>query len=116
MEKRIELGYLLDAYGPLLTDHRREILAAWCEEDLSLQEIAENLGITRQGVYDALGKGERQLQEYEARLGLVRRSRETDRAAERCLSLLEDVEAADADRDRLEEARQILRDILQIER
>ena len=116
MEKRVELGYLLDFYGPLLTEHRREILSAYCEEDLSLQEIAEQLGITRQGVYDALDKGEKQLMGYEAKLGLVRRSLTVNREAERCLSLLEGVEGAPEERGRLEEAREALKNILRIER
>ena len=118
MEKRVALGYLLDFYGPLLTEHRREILSAYCEEDLSLQEIAEQLGITRQGVYDALGKGEKQLRDYEAKLGLVRRSQAVEREAERCLGLLEDVvPTQDGDsRAALTAAREALKNILQIER
>mgnify|MGYP003311827229 CR=1 FL=1 len=45
MEQRIELNYLLDFYGPLLTENRREILRLYCEEDLSLAEIADQLEI-----------------------------------------------------------------------
>ena len=120
MEKRIELGYLLDFYGPLLTEHRREILNAYCVEDMSLQEIAEQLGITRQGVYDALGKGEKQLQDYEAKLGLVRRSRTVEGEAERCLGLLDGLETeflpGSAGSDRLAAAREALKRILQAER
>ena len=113
MEKRVELGWLLDFYGPLLTEHRREILSAYCEEDLSLQEIAEQLGITRQGVYDALDKGEKQLMDYEAKLGLVRRSLSVSREAERCLELLENASAAP---ENLEAAKEALKNILRIER
>ena len=120
MEKRVELGYLLDFYGPLLTEHRREILSAYCDEDLSLQEIAEQLGITRQGVYDALDKGEKQLRAYEARLGLARRSLAVDGEAERCLELLNglDTEFAPGSQglERLNAAREALRRILQTER
>ena len=112
MEKRVELGWLLDFYGPLLTEHRREILSAYCEEDLSLQEIAEQLGITRQGVYDALDKGEKQLMDYEAKLGLVRRHLEQTRAAERCLRLLDNVKTLPGDAPALEEARNTLAAIL----
>ena len=43
MDDRVALNYLLDFYGPLLTEHRREILTAYCEEDLSLQEMGEKL-------------------------------------------------------------------------
>ena len=49
---------LLDFYGPVLTDKQRVILTEYYDEDLSLAEIAENLGITRQGVRDAIKHGE----------------------------------------------------------
>ena len=42
MEERIELNYLLDFYGPLLTSHRQELMRLYCEEDLSQQEIADH--------------------------------------------------------------------------
>ena len=58
VEARVELNTLLDFYGPLLTEHRREVLRLYCEEDLSLAEIAEQLGITRQGVRDTVKRAE----------------------------------------------------------
>ena len=76
VETRVELTCLLDFYGPLLTEHRREVMRLYCEEDLSLAEIAEQLSITRQGVSDALQKGRRQLMDYEEKLGLAQRYRE----------------------------------------
>ena len=115
MERRVELNYLLDFYGPLLTEHRREIIRAYCEEDLSLQEIAEQLGITRQGVYDALGKGEKQLLDYEAKLGLVRRHRALTGGAERCLELLDKTQPSPGSENSLKAAKEELRQILKIE-
>ena len=56
MEQRVELNYLMDFYGPLLTEHRRELMRLYCEEDLTLAEIADQMDITRQGVSDALNK------------------------------------------------------------
>ena len=47
MEERVRLNYLLDFYGPLLTEHRQELMRLYCEEDLSQQEIADQLSITR---------------------------------------------------------------------
>ena len=47
VEKRVELTLLMDFYGPLLTEHRREVLSLYCDEDLSFQEIADQLGISR---------------------------------------------------------------------
>ena len=70
MEKRIETAWLLAFYGPLLTPRQRELLALYCDEDLSLAEIAAQEDISRQGVYDAVHRAQRQLADYEARLGL----------------------------------------------
>ena len=68
VETRVELTCLLDFYGPLLTEHRREVLRLYCEEDLSLAEIAEQEGISRQGVRDNIKRAEGQLLEMEEAL------------------------------------------------
>ncbi|MBR4293148.1 MAG: hypothetical protein IKT54_06005 [Clostridia bacterium] len=65
---------LLDFYGGLLSDRQREILSLHYDEDLSLGEISHICGITRQGVADALKKGENALNDFEARLGLLSRA------------------------------------------
>ena len=86
MEERINASVLLSFYGPLLTPKQQQSLRLHYEEDLSLSEIAEMSGVSRQGVYDAIHRGEEQLVELERRLGLrarwvricegLRRSRE----------------------------------------
>ena len=108
MDERVALNYLLDFYGPLLTEHRQEVLRLYCEEDLTQQEIADQLSITRQGVFDSLAKSKRQLNGYEAKLGLLRRHLEQTRAAERCLRLLDGVRAVPEDAAALAEARATL--------
>lgn len=65
---------LLDFYGGLLSDRQREILSLHYDEDLSLGEISQICGITRQGVADALKKGENALNDFEAKLGLMSRA------------------------------------------
>ena len=112
VEARVELNYLLDFYGPLLTEHRREVLRLYCEEDLSLQEIAEQLGITRQGVSDAMHKGRRQLADYEAKLGLAGRYRALGDEAKKCMDALRGVHAEGEDRERIHRAEQALQNIL----
>jgi len=94
MEKRVELNLLLDFYGALLTEHRREILRLYVEEDMSLQEIADESGISRQGVYDAIKKCEAQLLDYEQKLGLMKRFRELRTQVSECKSELEAAKAA----------------------
>jgi len=73
MEERINASVLLSFYGPLLTPKQRQSLRLHYEEDLSLAEIAEMSGVSRQGVYDAIHRGEEQLLELERRLGLQKR-------------------------------------------
>ena len=84
MEKRVELNLLFDFYGALLTGHRQELMRAYIEEDLSLKEIADEFGITRQGVHDAITKAQEQLEEYERKLGLLKRYRRLSNSARRC--------------------------------
>lgn len=66
-----ELIRLFDCYGALLTDRQRDVLALYYQEDLSLSEIAAELGITRQAVSDSLRHSEQQLTEIEEKLGLA---------------------------------------------
>ncbi|MGE5473107.1 MAG: YlxM family DNA-binding protein [Ignavibacteriales bacterium] len=73
MEKNIEICLLLDFYGQLLTPRQEEIMNMYYNNDLSLGEIAENLGITRQGVHDNIRRSENTLIEMEERLSLVKK-------------------------------------------
>ena len=74
-QKNLGFSLLLDYYGPVLTEKQRAILTEYYDEDLSLAEIAENFGITRQGVRDAIKHGEATLTDMEARLGCAGRER-----------------------------------------
>ena len=65
MAKDFEMGYLLDFYGEVLTPKQREMLRQYYNDDLSLSEIGENFGITRQGARDAIKHGETALRELE---------------------------------------------------
>ena len=64
---------LFDFYGELLTDRQKEFFDLYYNEDLSLAEIAENYGITRQGVRDVIVRAEAYLTEIEDKTGLIRR-------------------------------------------
>ncbi len=75
MAKNMEIALLFDFYGDMLTDKQRDMVELYYEDDLSLSEIAENAGITRQGVRDAVKRAEAQMLEMEERLGLVARFR-----------------------------------------
>ena len=62
---------MYDFYGSLLDENKREIMDLYHEDNLSLTEIAEELGLSRQGVHYVLKKAESSLEKYEAALGLV---------------------------------------------
>ena len=64
---------LFDFYGELLTDRQKEFFDLYYNEDLSLSEIAENAGISRQGVRDVIVRAEGIMQEIEDKTGLIRR-------------------------------------------
>ena len=115
MEKRVELTLLMDFYGPLLTEHRRDILRLYCEEDMSFQEIADQMGISRQGVHDAVKAATAQLTRYEAALGLVDRYRRIRGEINACCTLLDSVQADEGSQAALAQAREALDRISGIE-
>ena len=72
-DKTLELALLFDFFGDLLTPKQREAFDLYYNEDLSLSEIAEISGISRQGVRDFLVKAEKSLRELEEKTGVVAR-------------------------------------------
>ena len=82
-EKDMTVGLLLDFYGDVLSTHTRSLLSMYYGEDLSLAEIAESEGISRQGVRHAIKKGEEELRFLEEHLGLAARFRALQVAAGR---------------------------------
>ena len=79
-ESRWAQSMLLDFYGELLTDKQRECFDLHYNEDLSLSEIADQLGISRQGVWDNIRRAETAMKEIEEKTGLIRRFERTRRA------------------------------------
>lgn len=73
MEKIIERNILFDFYGELLTDRQRSIYQDAVYGDLSLSELADDYGISRQGVHDQLKRCDKALEEYESKLHLIER-------------------------------------------
>ena len=90
---------LFDFYGELLTDKQREYFDLHYNADLSLAEIAESTGISRQGVWDIIRRAEATLRETERKTGLVQRygaQRETLQNIEQKLASLEAVTEGEA--------------------
>jgi predicted DNA-binding protein YlxM (UPF0122 family) len=72
-DKTLEMALLFDYLSELLTDKQRESFDLYYNEDLSLAEIAEHIGISRQGVRDLIVRAEAVLQDFEEKTGVVRR-------------------------------------------
>ena len=73
MERIVEQGLLYDFYGELLTEHQKRVYEDVVLNDMSLSEIAEELGISRQGVHDLVKRCDKILAGYEEKLHLVER-------------------------------------------
>ncbi|MBP3272339.1 MAG: putative DNA-binding protein [Ruminococcus sp.] len=71
IDKNLHMGILLDIYGELLTERQYEMMSMYFHDDLSLSEIAEQYDISRQGVHDAIKRGEESLVNYDSVLKLA---------------------------------------------
>ena len=85
----MKMTLLFDEYGALLTEKQRDCFDLYFNQDLSLGEIADELGISRQGVHDTLSRAEAALSEWEAALGNVARNKALRRAAQELRSCIE---------------------------
>lgn len=103
MEKIVEQGLLYDFYGELLTPHQRRIYEDAVFNDLSLSEIAQEAGISRQGVHDLIKRCDRTLEEYESRLHLMQRFSQIRQKLERIRELCDDEEVRQLTEEIIEE-------------
>ena len=87
MEKIVRQTLLYDFYGELLTSHQKKIYEDVVFGDLSLSEIAEEQGISRQGVHDLIRRCDRIMEEYEEKLQLIRKFSGTKEQVERIRGL-----------------------------
>lgn len=85
LDNLYEISMLMDFYGALLSSRQQEVCQLYHEDNCSLQEIAEELGISRQGVHEALKKAESALQGFEVKLGLVERFRTQENALQNAM-------------------------------
>lgn len=108
-----EASLLYDFYGNLLTENQNQVMRLYHEENLSLGEIAEERGISRQGVHDTLKKAEKALREYENRLGLVARFDSNRKSVDELAKLINEVSISDesADSKKMEQIKEILTEI-----
>ncbi len=86
-KKDLNVGFLLDFYGDILSERKRDVLSMYYNEDLSLSEISEVVGISRQGARDIIKKAGDELLFYEEKLQLARRFGELRDAADKIIQL-----------------------------
>lgn len=96
VDKILEQSLLFDFYGELLTDHQKEIYERFVADDLSLGEIAEEAGISRQGVHDLIKRCNHTLRGYEEKLHLIEKFLAVKEKVERIEQLLDDYKEKNA--------------------
>lgn len=106
-QKDMKISLLLDFYGELLTENKREALDLYYNEDLSLSEISAQMNISRQGARDSVKKGEALLLDFEDKLGLAKRFSDVGESLESLSAELRSI----ADKDGASEIGDELRDI-----
>ena len=89
MEDKIEQAYLYDFYGELLNEHQKRIYEDFVFHDLSLSVIADEEGISRQGVHDLIKRCTRTLEGFEEKLHLIEKFRKAKEMVEQIYSLTE---------------------------
>ena len=103
----LEMTLLFDYYGELLTQRQRDCLDMRYNQDMSLGEIAQELGVSRQGVYDNLSRAETLLRNMEEKTGFLRRDEKVRSTAQQIIRAAEMLSAS-KDPEAGELARQIL--------
>ncbi len=116
MDEFYEVSILLDFYGQMITKRQFDILDLYYNSDYSLGEIAQQLSISRQGVYDNIRRGKAALFSLEEKLGLVQRFKklkENASAILKCLDAINLNALSEKDLDNIDSAKEIVRNILE---
>ena len=98
MDKKIEVSILCQIYGKLLTEKQYNFIDDYYNNDLSLSEIADNFGITRQAVRDNIKKGENKLFEYEEKLGIMKTTLKNEKTIEDVLMQINSIQTNYSDK------------------
>ena len=98
LDQKVDLAFLAAFYGGLLTENQRRILSLHCEEDLSLGEIAEDMGVSRQSVHESLSRASAKLTGLEDALGVAGRFRRMEEGLDAALNALKNSDYYRAER------------------
>lgn len=97
MDKKLHISLLLDFYGSMLSKKQQTIMEFYYNDDLSLSEVADNVGITRQGVHDTVKRTEAALLDMEDKLGLYKRFSQFEEGLSRVELLIKDAKKINDD-------------------
>lgn len=116
MDELCTISLLLDFYGQLVTKRQYDILDLYYNGDYSLGEIAEELNISRQGVYDSIKRGKAALFEMEKKLGLVSRFNNQREKVSKVFKIIDGINTSnltDKDKNALLKAKQVVRHMME---
>lgn len=111
IQEVVTLSILFDFYGDLLDEHKKQIFSDYVLNDLSLSEIADETGLSRQGVHDIIKRCSKKLKEYEERLCLVKKFDVTKQKVNQMKLLSEEIRLT-KDVDKVVEIEQLSEEIL----
>ena len=112
MEKNVKVALLFDFYRNMLTSRQAESIDLYYNEDLSLAEISEHMGITRQGVRDNIKRAENTLFDTEDRLGLASRFLKIKSDLLKIDDIIRDIEASPTVKSLSDDIKHKINDIL----
>jgi predicted DNA-binding protein YlxM (UPF0122 family) len=111
-EKNMKIAYLLDFYAEVLDEHTRDIMRAYYNDDLSLAEIAEDEGISRQGIRHVVKKGEDQLMFLESKLGIAKQHEELVEINDALARVITELEVGDAHTECVDALKRLSKNLL----
>ena len=111
-EKNMKIAYLIDFYADVLDDHTRDIMKAYYNDDLSLAEIAEDEGISRQGIRHIVKKGEDQLLSLESKLGIAQKHEEILMIGDELSQIIEKLEETHSNNESINALKEISKKLL----
>ncbi len=113
LNRKLDYGLLSSYYGALLTERQRSMLNLYCDEDLTLTEVADQLQVSRQCVGDTLQRAYERLDQLEASLGLMKRFDTLQTSMSACRALIIKAVNGSDKNDHLDRALRILDDYLE---
>ena len=111
-EKNMKIAYLIDFYADVLDDHTKDIMKAYYNDDLSLAEIAEDEGISRQGIRHIVKKGEDLLLSFEAKLGIAAKYEEIVAIGDELSLIIDKLVTTNSDTDSINALKKIAKKLL----